>query len=131
MPDVIAAAPRADGITFRPGDFFEPWQVSADVIIMSRILRDWDDSKASKILKNAAKALLQGGKCLILEMILQESAPNGHLCDLHLLAVSGGRERTIRQWGDLLNANGFKITSVHSRDGFINVIEGEPYVYDQ
>ena len=43
----------------------------------------------------------------MVEMVLPEDAAPGGLCDLHLLAVTGGRERTVSEYAALLDRAGF------------------------
>ncbi|MFD0634357.1 hypothetical protein ACFQ9X_25205 [Catenulispora yoronensis] len=46
-----------------------------------------------------------------------------------MLVQTGGRERTIEEYGDLLTAGGFAITSVRPITGsYFSVIEAEPTV---
>lgn len=61
---------------------------------MARILHDWDDSAAIRILKRAREALDVGNEIFVIEMVLPEAGVAGALCDLHLLMVTGGQERT-------------------------------------
>jgi len=123
LPDIVSPLPATKGINYHPANFFRPWNISSEIVIMARILHDWNDKKAAMILQNARSAILPGGKLLIIEMILDETVPNGHLCDLHLLAVTGGKERTMQQYRDLLKTNGFSLVKVHSCPGFISIIE--------
>ena len=48
----------------------------------------------------------------MIEMLLDERGFGGALCDLHLLAVTGGRERTRAEYERLLEAAGFTPTRV-------------------
>ena len=127
LPGVIKTVPVKSGINFHSADFFKKWQISADIVVMSRILHDWNDGNASKILKNARNAVLPGGKLLIVEIVLEDSLANGHLCDIHLMAVTGGQERALDQYQQLLSANRFKIESVHNNGSFLSVIEATLY----
>ncbi|MDI7267221.1 MAG: methyltransferase [Myxococcota bacterium] len=92
----------------RAADLFEPWGVSGDAVVFSRVLHDWDDERARVLLRRAHAALPAGGRGFIIEMLLPEGGGFGGLCDLHLLAVTGGRERTGTEYGDLLRATGFE-----------------------
>jgi len=89
------------------GDFFKKWSIQADVIILARVLHDWNDDKALLILKNARNALSPGGRLVVVEMMVSESGYNGSLCDLHLLVGSGGTQRTREQFRRLLEEAGF------------------------
>jgi SAM-dependent methyltransferase len=107
------------------GDFFRKWPITADVIILARVLHDWNDDKALLILQTARKALSHGGRLVVVEMIFSESGYNGSLCDLHLLVESGGTQRTREQFRRLLEEAGFDasfILETHSP----SIIIGNP-----
>jgi ubiquinone/menaquinone biosynthesis C-methylase UbiE len=95
------------------GDFFESWPIKADVIVMSRVLHDWDDNKCSTILKNARTALKANGKIVLVETILSENSGAYGLCDLHLLTVNGGKERTLNEFIQLGNKCGLSLSGVN------------------
>ena len=109
-PEVVEIAmrmPRSDGVKFRAGDLFAPWRIEGDAVILARVLHDWDDAKALRILRNARRALPGGGRLFVVEMALPEDGSAGGLCDLHLLAANGGRERTANEYAALLDRAGF------------------------
>ncbi|NVK41564.1 MAG: methyltransferase [Oceanospirillaceae bacterium] len=93
LPQVIAASDYPNAVTL---DLFAPWPISADKILLSRVLHDWPDEKAQIILKQAERSLKPNGCIYVIEMLLEEGSSAGALCDLHLLAVTGGKERTRR-----------------------------------
>lgn len=94
--------PQYQGLHFHAKDLFTPWALKADTVILARVLHDWDDDKALAILKNAHTALLPGGQLHIIEMAPPVGSVSGALLDLHLLSVTGGRERTVSEYGNLL-----------------------------
>ncbi len=112
-PEVIRLAQNAcsqhRSLTYKSGDIFQPWPVEADVILLARVLHDWDDDKAQQILRHARNALRKDGKLIIIEMLLSENNSHGHLCDLHLLMATGGRERTQKDYHHLLTQAGFEL----------------------
>jgi SAM-dependent methyltransferase len=87
----------AERITLHPGDLFGAWGVRADAVILARVLHDWDDAQAARILERARDALRPGGHLHILEFPREENTPSGGLLDLHMLVSTGGRERTERE----------------------------------
>ena len=122
MPKVINEI-ASDKFTAQSFDLFKQWPVKVDKIILSRILHDWNDEQAIHILRQAKSSLKKNGKILILEMLLQESSCSGSLCDLHLLAVTGGQERTHRQFELLAMSAGLRISSVKNTDTITSLIE--------
>ena len=109
-PEVVERAARGrqtDGVTFRAADLFGPWGVEGDAVILARVLHDWDDAPALRLLRHARRALPSGARLFVVEMMLPEGGSAGGLCDLHLLAVTGGRERTVSEYVGLLDCAGF------------------------
>ncbi len=121
MPEVVefASAP-ADLQTrcrFVPGDLFRRWPVSSDAVILARVLHDWPDEDALRILRRARQAMPRGGALYVVEMALDESTDAGGLLDLHMMVMTGGAERTERQYSALLAQAGFEmldVTETHS-----------------
>ena len=114
-PEVVAqAAERRPGnrVEIRPVDLFGPWGVEADIVVMARVLHDWDDSRALELLRRAHGALPGGGRLFVVEMLMAERSGAGGLCDLHLLVATGGKERTASEYGSLLNAGGFDVEEI-------------------
>lgn len=99
-------------LTLHAANIFEPWGVRGDAVVLARVLHDWNDVDAARILARAREALPPGSQLFIVEMILDEENPSGGLCDLHLLAASGGRERTRADYAQLLAAAGFALEKV-------------------
>ena len=97
-----------------PGDFFESWPVPSDAVVMARVLHDWKDSDAGRILRRAREALKPGGRLYVIEMLPEEERPNGGLLDLNMLVMTGGRERTIKAWRRLFDENGFELLETRS-----------------
>ncbi|MGE3509822.1 MAG: methyltransferase [Vicinamibacterales bacterium] len=110
LPEVIASADVPPAVERMGVDLFEPWPASADVIILARVLHDWEDDRAEVLLRRARAALRPGGRLIVIEMLLGPNA--GALCDLHLLAVTGGRERSLEGYESLLAGAGLRVTHV-------------------
>ncbi len=127
-PEVIEQARREAGSTSRIGwhsaDIFEPWGLQADALILSRVLHDWDDAAALRILTQARAALPTGGRVFIVEMLILEGSMAGALCDLHLLVATGGRERLAVEFERLLGATGFKLAEVRRIPALPSIVVG-------
>ncbi|MCY4098073.1 MAG: methyltransferase, partial [Rhodospirillales bacterium] len=113
-----------DHVTFQAGDLFEPWGVEGDVVILARVLHDWDDGPALRLLRQARRALPSGGRVFVVEMVLPEDGAGGALCDLHLLTVTGGRERTASEYAALLERTGFTFDGVRRLPSLPSVVVG-------
>ncbi len=128
LPGVIdvARATLADaGLTDRcqavPGNFFEAVPAGGDAYVLSWILHDWDDQAALTVLANCRAAMGDGGRLLVIELIVppdgerQRSADIEWLVktsDIEMLAVVGGRERTALEYGELFAGAGFALERI-------------------
>ncbi len=122
--DHTACALWSDRVTFQAGDLFEPWGVIGDAVILARVLHDWDDGPALRLLRHARQALPSGGRVFVVEMVLPEDRAAGGLCDLHLLTATGGRERTASEYTALLVRAGFVHRGVDRLPGLPSVVVG-------
>lgn len=115
-PEVVAKGQEDHGaelhLKWLAGDLFGAWGVSADVVTLARVLHDWDDADAIAILRRAREVLPLGGRLFVIEMLLSEGAHSGALCDLHLLTVTGGRERSKSEFEKLFREAGFNLLEV-------------------
>ncbi len=126
-PEVIEQAARrmlGDRVKVRPVDLFGSWGVKGDTVVMARVLHDWDNPRALQLLRAARRALSVGGRLFIMEMTMPENGAAGGLCDLHLLAVTGGKERTAREYAALLNEASFEVVGVRRIPTVPSIIEG-------
>ncbi len=110
------------------GSFFDSVPKGGDVYLLSRILHDWPDEKAGKILRNCRKAIGGGGVLLIMDAVIPEGdTPHlGKQVDLQMLFLVGGLERTEREWRRLLEVSGFALKRVTSTGTQFDVIEASP-----
>ena len=127
--EVVAAASApadlADRCRFIAGDLFAEWSADAadcDAVILARVLHDWSDGDALKILRRARQAMRAGATLYIIEMILDEDAPSGGLLDLHMLTMTEGAERTASQFRRLLAEAGFKMGEVAATGAVSSVV---------
>ena len=124
-PEVVAMAPDlAPMVRWHRGDLLEPWPLNGDAVILARVLHDWDDAEARLILTHARAALPRGGHLYLVEMLIAERGVAGSLCDLHLLTVTGGRERSLKHFNQLLLSTGFDLRGVRRLPDLPSVIVG-------
>lgn len=110
------------------GSFFESIPMGGDVYLLSRILHDWPDEKASLILSNCRKAIGRDGVLLIMDAVIPEGdTPHlGKQVDLQMLFLVGGVERTEKEWRRLLEPSGFALKRVTKTGVQFDVIEAIP-----
>jgi hypothetical protein len=110
LPGVVAGlAVDHERLTATAGDFFTDPLPSADAYLLMEILHDWPDRDCREILAAVRRAAEPGARLLVLEEILGDRGrdPDGHTLDVIMLAVTGGRERTIEELDGLFAASGF------------------------
>lgn len=111
---------QASGLSHRAecvaGDFFESVPAGADAYVLSRVLHDWSDDDAVRILRTCRAAMRPESTLLIVEAILPERAvddPEVVRMDLLMLLLFGGaRERTADEFGRLLRDAGLELAAV-------------------
>jgi hypothetical protein len=107
-----------DDIEFVAGSVFERVP-PGDAYVLSAILHDWDDERATAILRTIGDAARPGARLLIAETVLQPgNDPEGSKwLDLLMLVLAGGRERTEPEWRTLLEGAGLEPSRIE--DGLI------------
>lgn len=134
LPGVIAGATElgtgevAARCEVVPGNFFEAIPSGADLHILKRIVHDWNDETALKILSNCRRAIRPKGTLLLVEWVLKP--PNepdlGKFTDLNMLVMLGGRERTESEFRNLLQRAGFALMRVIPTTGPHSIVESKP-----
>lgn len=135
LPAVIERA-RAqverDGLAQRcalvAGSFFDSVPRGGDAYMLKQVLHDWPDADAVKILRNCREQLGGDGKVLIFEMVVPENsaADISKLSDLEMLIITGGRERTLREYQQLLSAAGLRFVRLHATRSPFSIVEASP-----
>jgi hypothetical protein len=107
------------------GDFFEAVPEGADLHLLKQIVHDWDDERATRLLRNCQRALNPGGKLLLVEMVIpSDNRPSpAQAMDLNMLVVLGGRERTEPEYQRLFQGAGFRLERVIPTHSPFSVIE--------
>ena len=111
------------------GDFFERVPDGADAHILKSIIHDWDDQRSLAILKNCRQALADDGRLILIDRVMParvEDDPDVVMEDVHMLAITGGRERTEVEYRALFLEAGFKLTQIVATRSWHRVIEGVP-----
>ena len=133
LPNVVAGAEalRAPEIAGRceiiAGDFFESVPAGGDAYVLSRVIHDWDDEAAVKILANCRRAMRPQGRVVLLEGVSappNEADPNKFL---DVWFIGGGCERTEAEYRALLHRAGFTLARVVPTGGSHAILEGRPF----
>jgi hypothetical protein len=133
LPEVVAhPAPLEEaGVAARceviGGDMLQAVPTGADVCLIKRVLMDWSDEQAVRILRNCGDALPEDGRVLAVEMVLpsgNEPSPSKTFDILMLLVHEGARIRTETEFGDLFAAAGLRLTRVIPTPSPNSILEG-------
>ena len=111
------------------GDFFDGVPEGADAYVMKSIVHDWPDARGVAVLKNCRRALGAEGRVFLIERVmpaLAKDAPDTVRVDLHMLAVTGGQERSEAEYQELLGLAGFGLGRIVATRSPFCVIEGVP-----
>jgi O-methyltransferase domain/Dimerisation domain len=122
LEPVIPSARRtfeAQGLSHRcelvAGDFFEAVPGGGDAYILKWILHDWDDEQAIRVLRNCRRAMGEKARLLVIETVIPERMTPGSAgagLDMHMLALTGGWERTESEYRALLDHSGLRLSRV-------------------
>jgi O-methyltransferase domain len=120
----------ADRCDVVAGSFFVEVPSGYDAYILKSILHDWDDAKATEILKTCRQAIPPQGRLLIIEEVVvpRQTVGSPHrFVDLELLVHFGGKDRTQLEYDKLMRSAGFSLERVVPiKDSFFSVIEAAP-----
>jgi hypothetical protein len=124
----IEAAGLADRVETVAGDFFKSVPEGGDAYIMKWIIHDWDDEKSNTILRNCRNQMKANGKLILVDCVVPETdEPHfSKFIDLNMLVMTGGKERTEREFAQLLADAGLKLVRVIPTDQPFGIIEAEP-----
>ncbi len=135
LPHVVEGAKQTieklgveERVTIVPGDFFNSIPEGADTYILKSIIHAFDDGKCVTLLKNIHSAIADNGKLLIVEVVISEdNTPSfGKIFDLQMLiGAPGGKERTRREFEEILGSSGFTLKKIIPTVSQFSIIEAE------
>lgn len=107
------------------GDFFNVVPAGGDAYLLSTVIHDWDDERATAILRRTCAAMQPHGRVLIIENVIPaDDEPHpGKFIDLEMMVIAGGRERTEAQYEALLRRAGLKLARVVPTAAQVAIVE--------
>ncbi|APG85591.1 O-methyltransferase [Sinorhizobium americanum CCGM7] len=126
-PDMLAKG----RITAQAGSFFESLPSEADRYALVRVLHDWPDEDAQRILQCCRAAMRDGGRLLVVEALMPLDPSQGrqteYLIDMQMMAMFGrARERTEAEYTFLLAEAGFELMKVIPTASSVSILEAVP-----
>lgn len=93
-------------------------------------MHDWSNEKCIKILQKCKKAIPsreQGGKVIIIDMVVEANNDTQLLFDMEMMNLTnGGRERKEKEWKQLFLSSGFNNYNIYPILGLRSIIEVFP-----
>lgn len=126
QPEVLAEALPHARMERVGGNFFESVPAGADVYIMRWIIHDWPEPEVLRILNNVRQAMPQPARLVLIEDVIPETPQFsfGKWSDLHMLAQTGGRERTASEYRELLGQAGLELERIISTPAPLSLLVG-------
>jgi O-methyltransferase domain/Dimerisation domain len=135
LPHVAAEAHRriadeglSDRCVARGGDFFESVPEDADAYLLKWILHDWDDNRATAVLRQCREVMGPDDRILVVEAVIPPGNDPAFAkwLDLTMLTITGGRERSAAEYDELFAAADLRLTRVLSTSSEASILEGVP-----
>lgn len=123
--EAAGVAERCETVT---GDFFKSVPAGGDAYVMKWIIHDWDDEKSITILRNCRSRMRANGRLILVDCVVPESnEPHfSKFIDLNMLVMTGGKERTAKEFEQILGAAGFKLLRIIPTELPTSIVEAEP-----
>jgi ubiquinone/menaquinone biosynthesis C-methylase UbiE len=119
LQEGIDAAKRGEGgplprVTFVPGDVFDFVPEGGDAYVLRHLLHDYDDDDCLRMLKNVRRAMPADARVVVLEKTVptDDTPGPGRWLDLHVMLLTGGRERTEAEYRVLFDKAGLRLNRV-------------------
>lgn len=114
LPQVVGGLQSVERLEIVAGDLFHDRLPGGDAYVLSQILHGWGDDGAAQILERCAEAGGDDVRLLIVEGLLSDPPTADEASfDLFMLTGSGGRQRTLRDFGGLAERVGLRVRSSH------------------
>jgi ubiquinone/menaquinone biosynthesis C-methylase UbiE len=115
----VDAAQRGEGgplpgVNFVTGDVFEFVPEGGDAYLFRHLLHDYDDDDCLRMLRNVRRVMPAHGRVLVLEKTVptDDTPGPGRWLDLHVMLLTGGRERTMPEYDALFRKAGLRLARV-------------------
>ncbi|XP_015077628.1 trans-resveratrol di-O-methyltransferase-like [Solanum pennellii] len=134
LPHVIADRKGSGNLEFVAGSMFDKIP-NANAILLKWILHNWNDEDCVKLLKKCKESISSkenGGKVIIIDMIMEDNCNNKqlvqsqHLMDLIMRITCASKERTEKEWEKLFLEAGFNGYKIITSLGIRSLIEIYP-----
>lgn len=128
-PKILEAAQVTDRCQVVGGSFFDSIPSGGEIYIISRVLLNWDDTKALNILKNCRAAMNDSARLLIIDFVLSKKGMSTYelMGSFQMFVIGSGHlMRTDDEYYHLLLEAGFQSPQLIKTGGSLSFIEAVP-----
>jgi len=130
LPDVLRdlGTAASERLRLQAGDFFNDRLPQSDAYLLMDIIHDWADEPAAAILAAVRAAAPPNAKLFLIESIVPDE-PGPHWAktlDIVMLAVTGGLQRSVREYDLLLTSAGFRLERVIDTPATVSIVQAVP-----
>ncbi|WP_411083282.1 methyltransferase [Streptomyces sp. cmx-18-6] len=107
------------------GDFFTSVPAGYDYYLLKSVLHDWSDEDCLRILESVRRGMGEGSRLLVVDPVI----PSGNepdaskTIDAMMMVIHDGKERTGKDFEEILGKGGFTIDRIVPTPGLMSVIE--------
>jgi 2-polyprenyl-3-methyl-5-hydroxy-6-metoxy-1,4-benzoquinol methylase len=125
LRDGGALASRA---TITATDIRESVPAAGDVYVLRQVMHIWDEKTCVAILRNCAEKALPGARIVLVEHIVNEGETRNStyttLVDLQMMLLGLGRERTEKEFADLMRQAGWQYDGLVPTSAPLHLVGG-------
>ncbi|MCL9685592.1 methyltransferase [Legionella maioricensis] len=98
---------------------------TADAYLFKGVLHDFGDEQVKNILTNCYKHLPKHASLIIAEQAMpqNEQPHTNKTMDIIMMVLVGGKQRTLNNWCELIEAAGFKLKNTYATPGVYTIME--------
>jgi hypothetical protein len=115
----------SERLTLQAGNFFQDALPTCDAYLLMEIIHDWGDEQSVAILKAVRRAAPSHATVLLIESLIpNDPGPDwSKMVDIHMLTLVGGRQRSRREYEQLLDESGFRLRREIDTPAGVSILE--------
>ena len=106
--EIFEPARLLDRVTLLPQSFFDALPSGRDLYLLSKVLDDWPDAEAKRILARCAEAARPNGRVIAVNGVTPEPVASP---ELMMLVLVGGKNRTLEEFRVLAREAGLEVSA--------------------
>lgn len=116
VSSVVSSLDSKTNVKYEVGSLFEGPLQDGDLYLLSRVLHDWPNEKATTILDRLHTMSPEGARLCVIDRV--KTPANLHaLLSLHMFALQGSHERCHTSWKSLFSSSGWQIDDRENFNG--------------